>query len=492
MHTWTEFLKRSAALLLFLQQCLCAAEAAKFRVVQVNEYCRHGARTTWNDNMHLNITQMYGTGALTPNGLRMHYHLGAQIRKNYSHLLGPESGVAAKDFEVWASGLSRTQLSAASQLMGLFPEGLNVSTPDSPELFEAPLEGVEYEWKQEESWALPFRLGLVPINVPSQDFDFLFFANFKATCPKAAQATDQLILQIFQKYQYLVEDFSHDLEKNGFYSRQLYRSPKWNVNNTGLLSDEMIAFHNYHGFHYKGFNKYLMEKVRGIQNIKFTAELHDEKGTRMMADGVARGILKGMDDFVANSSDRKVFRLFAGHDAGTHAHVILTGLTSLECLLKKAEGKSSVPPCEDIPEFGAQFIYELAESEGQYYVRSLYNGKVFSICEGKPEYCPFEQFKKTFKMKMTLEEDEFHELCGNQYMQNKKDNILKKRIEYFWIWASSLIGLVLVVSMLILVIIKATNKRSRLNVDICSSFGVHEGTTVTAYTYMKRRLSQAE
>ena len=417
--------------------------------------------------MHLDITEKFGTGILTPNGYRMHYLLGQSIRNLYPGLFGPGSNTQLKDIEVWASVVARTQFSAQSQLAGLFPEdtGETISTPNSKELYSPPFQGVDYDWPESDTGAVPFKFRLIPLTIPSEDMDYYFFPNMIKNCPKAGKYSEEFDPKVHKKFDYLLEmnKLGDRLEARGFKSEEIYKILLWNTNVTALFSDEMITYRNYYGKFYKDFDGKLMEDVFRIHNVKFTVEFNETRILRLRGDKVARGILQGMEDFIDDKPGKKVFRLYSGHDTGVHSHILLSGLTSLECMVQKAEGKSVTGECEDIPDFAAQFLYELATSDGQYFVKTIYNGKVFSICEKGLEYCPFDRWKKKYAEMFFMDPDEFDEFCGNPYILALRKEERIRFIKPISTLIIILVGSALVLFMILVVAIKMNNLRKMEN-----------------------------
>jgi hypothetical protein len=429
-----------------------------FTVKHVAEYCRHGARTTWySPNLNLDLTQKLGTGALTPNGHRMQYLLGAQIRKNYESLFGPATPLGNKltfkDVEVFASDKARSQLSAISQMAGVLPFGLGGDvTGQDAKWYTPPF--ANFSSTTEGTASLPERFYPVPLIVNHKDNDMLFFGDYGGSCPKAAQYGSNFEKQQYAKYDYLIADLHDELEKKGYSAQKLYNISKWDINRLALFSDEIITYENYHGKKYDDIEESLFEKVFLAHNVKFTSEFNDSKIVRMRSDAVARSIIAGMDKVVANSSDAKAFRLFSGHDTGTYAHMLLLGLTSLECLVNKTSGVPVTGRCEYIPDFASQFLYELVtNSKQEYFVRVLFNGDAIEICNGK-KYCPYAEFKKTFADKLYMDPEEFLQFCGNPYLLAAATNSTKTLIKPFKISLVLIIGSIIIAILAVMVALK--------------------------------------
>jgi len=414
-----------------------------YAVVMITEYCRHGARTTfYHPNLNLEPTAKYGPGILTPNGMRLHYELGVQIRQQYPELFGPSAPpLTQRDVQVMASPVARTQWSALSQLQGIFPPGSGnqITAPEQPnyhypsldeesEIVVKDMSGVE---------ALPFLFKFYPLEVQSNDRDFYFLGDAAGTCPKLIQNNTRDFPDIYQKlneqFKEQVEAIGQELEQQGFRAKAMYGIDKWDIQHYHLLSDEMICYYNYVGKYYKGMTPELQEKLFRAHNVKFTAEINDTRVQKLRANYIARGIIQGMEDFINNSTNKKVFRFYSGHDTGLQSHMMLMDIISLECQGKKFQG---IPPgkrCEDIPEFAAQMIYELAirknENRHTYYVRVLYNNRPIEICPDH-EYCRFEDFKKIYSDKLFMDQADFDHDCGNKYTMTAKKNS-EKVVEIF-------------------------------------------------------------
>lgn len=438
-----------AAILLVLLVSGTSAADDGYKIVQVSEYCRHGARTTWyTPNLNLDLTQKYGIGILTPNGMRMHYLLGAQIRKNYESLFGTveDNKVTFKDIEVFASAKARSELSAVSQMTGLFPFGLGseVSTPDQAKYFSPPFANFSVKVKGND--ALPKKFYPIPISINDQAKDMLFFGSYADSCPAANAYSKQWNQGEYKKYDYLIQDLAKELEVNGFSAKKMYNLDKWDINQLALFSDEIMTYENYHGKKYMDMDDKLFEKVFHAHNVKFTSEFNNSNICRMRADGVARGIIEGMDAFVNGNKDKKMFRFYSGHDTGVFAHMLLLGLSNLQCLIDMLQQKPVQGLCEYIPGFASQFLYELSQKDDKYYVRVLWNGKPFEVCKDKVQ-CPYDEFKTVYSEKVFMGTDDFIDFCGNKYLIAQRSQHPKTIIEPFPLWIIILVGLFIIIAL---------------------------------------------
>ena len=432
----------------------CAAQN-NFTVVQVTEYCRHGARTTWRDHMHLDLTKNLGLGTLTANGMRMHHLLGKELRNRYTNLLGEQAPHPLRplDVEVFASNVARTQLSAQSQLSGLMPFGTGpeIFEPNRPDLYNPNFQNVTVSL--DGSYGLPQGYSPVPLILQAPELDVRFLADPAHTCPHATSFVANVSEAGYKKYQYFPDKLALELETRGFSSRSIYNKSAWDIESLALLSDELICYENYHGFRYNNTDPTLQEKIFRAHNVKFTLEFDDIKIKKFRSDAIARDIIQGMDNVVTNKTNKKKFRLFSGHDTGVLAHMLLLNLTNLDCMVAKMNGTSVEGACEDIPAFAAQFIYELVvNNKNEYFVRSLYNNVAFNICPRK-EYCPYDEFKEKFEELVFMDKDDFLRFCGNQLLIQKSQHSQRPKIVkplLFWITAA--VGGVLILLVILMIV----------------------------------------
>ena len=95
------------AVLLIASTCLAVQTAdVDYQVVQIVEYCRHGARTNFKKLPFMDLVGLYGPGMLTGTGMRQHYLLGKELRNRYPTIFANQDKLT--DFEVYSTYYPRT------------------------------------------------------------------------------------------------------------------------------------------------------------------------------------------------------------------------------------------------------------------------------------------------------------------------------------------------------------------------------------------------
>lgn len=375
---------------------------------------RHGARTTWRSVLNLPITSQIGLGNLTANGMRMHFLLGSQLRKNYPSLFSQP--FTNFDVDLFSSSGMRTISSLQSHLLGMFPLGVGEElTVDSASKFTLPpFKGTQSALTN--TSALPRAYRPLPYQIQPINQDYLFMPNMYVYCDKAKAQIKVQMASNYAKYQPLFSDLSKQVAAAGFDSKKYVGTAEWSVNDVAQVYDEFKSYKNYYGKLPDNVTDELMQKLYLAANVNFPLLYPDESVMRLIADGMGRNIVQGMEDFISGKFKRKV-RVFSGHDSGVYSHYLLYNLTDLQCNLDMFTKGQTSRPCEPIPEFASSFIYELTQKTGtqDYYVKVLLNGKPLAICDQNEQqyYCKFDLFKKTVGDKLYFNSGSLDSYCGN-------------------------------------------------------------------------------
>lgn len=170
------------------------------RLIQLYEYSRHGARSP--ENYHNPSVFPEGKKKITAEGLYQHYLIGTELRQRYINnlkFLPPTIGPDSLEVKVYASSLVRTFSSAASQLMGLYPDNTapELQLNDLEKIFPPLNLSIEtqepiFSIKTNKTPATLHGIGILMINQIHSRED-LFFQGFEKTfCPKVAKTVEKL------------------------------------------------------------------------------------------------------------------------------------------------------------------------------------------------------------------------------------------------------------------------------------------------------------
>lgn len=116
-----------------LMVALLVAACESRNSVYLVELTAPGAKTPDYPDLSQELFQKYGMNRLTPNGERMMFTLGSQLRKDYPDIF---TGLAvSSEYEVFSSPSFAAQVSARSQMLGLYPkhkyDTINTNNPDT-------------------------------------------------------------------------------------------------------------------------------------------------------------------------------------------------------------------------------------------------------------------------------------------------------------------------------------------------------------------------
>ena len=398
-------------------------QESDYEVVHISEYVRHGARTTFLDKMNYSFTQIVGQGNLTANGMRMQYLLGKQLKEQYPGIF--KDKVGWDDVAIYTSSVGRAMTSAVSHLLGMFPLGVGDKITGGkklPHRLLPPFEGLDVKFDEDDEFALPKGFNPFPFNVKTPEIDLMFLPHITASCPNGNSYLNAKSLELHEKYNYLVSNLSKELEEAGWSARKIYQIQNFTIEKIGHLHDEMMSYLNYYGKLPSTMTQELYHKISMIANINLDLLYPDDTTKRLFSDGIARAIIKNMRSFIYGSSMQK-FILYSGHDLGIYSHMLQYGMTSLECHLRSFTDGHTEQGCESIPTYTTSFIYELNMRDGEYFVRTLYNGKPFKICKQDKKshgyYCKFAEFENTIGDLLYFKGD-LPTFCGNPYLASPK------------------------------------------------------------------------
>jgi Histidine phosphatase superfamily (branch 2) len=419
---------RVGAVWLLLIVLFIGACDAQYTVQHISVYARHGSRTTYFNVFNQSFTLQEGIGNLTANGMRLMYLLGSQLRTNYPSIFpADENSFKPMNYDIMSSGAVRNIESATAFLLGAFPVGtgqLNI-IPDQNSTYMNPPFAWVNQFQLGNSSSLPRQYRTLAYRVSTPDIDFNFFPTVYTICPNANQTANGEMITLWNKYNPSMTTLSNQLVAAGF-NPGLYNASSWDMNSIDLLHDEMITYYSHTGNLYPGLTQQLYNQISIVSNMNIAILFPTDKLTRLVADGLAREIINGMQNFIDGTSVQ-TFRYFSGHDTGLFSHLLLYGRTSLNCWVDAFNsGQPPKQPCEGSPDFGSSFIYELStKGTGNYFVRLMWNGVPFNVCGTQAAdqfYCPWSVFKALVQQDLFYNDGDFTSFCGNQLMLNFQKN----------------------------------------------------------------------
>jgi Histidine phosphatase superfamily (branch 2) len=402
---------------------------AEYEIVQVTEFVRHGARSSSRNILGFVLPDNIQSGALTANGMRMHYELGIQIRKKYPEIFNRSESLTPADLQIYSSPLPRCIESAISQLMGLIPSTqypYNLTVESNSKYILPPFGEMVTDWNS--AWALPSGYRPFPMIVKSTNIDLFFFSSPTVACPNAAN-----ISQIFKRnksseLRKLWKPISDELVGLGFDPKKLLGMNEFTLSIIASLYDEIKSYKYYYGKLPDKISEDLFERLKRLANIDFSNYFESEKYVRLFTHEVSQEILAGFESASKQNSTKKspLFRLFSGHDSTLFAFNMAFNQTSHKCLVEKANGTTVTGKCLGLPEFASSWLFELRrqKSSGEYFVKILNDGvPVGGLCSNSSSgsvYCQYSEFIKLFRQELEFKNSstgDYIDYCGNQWLR---------------------------------------------------------------------------
>ncbi len=149
------------------------------------------------------------------------------------------------------------------------------------------------------------------------------------------------------------------------------------------FASEVYCYQNFHNKLPAGLTEEVWDRVSRFHSFKYAMEFKDKSMVQFRGKPLAKEILKGIDESDHNSPRKKRIRLFSGHDGGINPYIIAFNLSDYDCELLKVQRRDEEVQrrCEQAPQFSANFLYELARKDSQFFVRVLYNGSPIIVCD---------------------------------------------------------------------------------------------------------------
>ena len=410
-------------------------------VVFIVNYGRHGARNgrTIFPNKTIPAEANLEKDEIQPNGIRMTYILGKELRQRYPELFtNPAKPFGLRNMSIIASQDSRTQISATSLGIGLLGG-----------------ENYAYTGFQEsnvEGWKPPFSLidvtaptgEVVPKNYPVVALKSVQYSNSdlfisegnKNSCPGLVKETTETGKDIASKYSSLVIPSVSDVLNSNGYSPSSFGKSEWDFNTISWVQSDSECKEYFYGAPPANIPAATYQRMKKVHFYQYALEYTPEKINKALSDPMAREILAALENRVNNAESDQVFKNYLGHDSGLMAHQIRFNINSADCLGLEVDGEEH-RQCDDTPGFASSFIYELHYMNYQYFVRVLWNGRSVPFCSEsyKDNMCKWDTFKDTYSKAFFVDPKEFESICQNpsleQYYDRNKEGYRKIQ-EFPW------------------------------------------------------------
>lgn len=434
----------------------------KYNPVSVVQIIRPGVSRINLSTMSFNRLEFEGEQdpeeILEPNGARMMYILGSEMKMRYSDIISDPSSMKVK---VISSQLEKSVQSAYSYLIGLFPPGTGKKFPEGHPLpmVEPPLPKFSASFTN--SSVLPHQMATYPIEIMGTFRDDYFFAHPSRSCPGYYR---QVFTRMLHKYADDLNYIEKKLKEIGFSG--IYR---------GGTEDIYQAYNFLESLLYKngklpdGVSEESYREIHAyFSYLKSGIDFNNKEEIKIFTTKITEKIIESFEGATSSEQFNPRFTLFSGTGHEIFAFLHGLGITSENCLkekIQKGDFKTSQEDkkCYKYPAFGASLTFELSfnHEKSSYYVRVLYNGDSVQVCpENKiedQEYCSMYNFLESVKERL-VDYNIITKLCVEYKEIRTELNHTKENVTFFK-WAS-VIGLV-ILSLIFLCLILECCFRSR-------------------------------
>jgi hypothetical protein len=379
-------------LFLIVSLALCS----NVELVQVINFCRHGARTP-NSFEYRPRQYAEDQGELTTLGLLQGYLLGQEMRERYierSNFLSSE--LKTSEVYVKSSFKSRTLKTAVAILNGMFPQesgeahynNYNITPQEIlplrnqyREITKADL----YNFTVNTEWAVS------NIDIEKSEDDYFFHAYKDDNCPIA----DKLIDDYMQS--------TEAAEVEAFFRNALYPKMEWQINTVlgenKVNKDELTAkkakkildnwrCNTFHKLDHPQFSSLTVGLLKAVMQYRVYIVTFKEALIRSIAvSNIYASISNFTKGIINNKENTPKFVLYSGHD--TNIEPILYNLLSEEEIFRKEE-YTLIPFASTI----SFYLYKNLDgpNEGNYSVEITFNDRPLHLSWCGAFTCPLDVF----------------------------------------------------------------------------------------------------
>ena len=319
----------------------------------------YGAKTPNKNLFDLSYIRKYNPRTLTPNGEKMMYTLGTQLRIDYPTIFNKTYN--HKRVSVYCSHDPYSQSSAIAVLMGQFNSSDNVivhSGSEKDKLTLPPFEG--FTIAENLNTSLPFGFKPFILNIENKQEDFMFINSLESVCPKAQRIVDEHKVKKVAVLNKRANELGDFLNKKGVDSRNYFNSMTYS-------SEQMFQFYDQlHSYYYETselFKNMSLEEYKKLEIFSgmFRTANHyaNWNTTRIFTTRIVENILEQLSNKVIDDDISHEFSLFAANQEVLMAFLSSMRRTSFECLNDRFQKDYESIYCLDPPEFGSSLIFEL-------------------------------------------------------------------------------------------------------------------------------------
>lgn len=402
---------------LFLQ-CFFLSVFPKLEMVL--EVFRHGAREPifnyWNAALFKNPEE------LTSVGMRQHFLLGTELRREYienSQFLSPNYD--PKEIYVRSSNFNRTIMSALSQLSGLYPLGTGPTVPADVGIEKTypPYPNIDYDVKKLGNFSIIGGFQPIPVHSVAQSEDRVFLGGNADVCEINKEMFDEQKRSDF--YKTIIEEFENNTLAT---LRSLLNIT--NTINLDVVTGVNDVFIN-DIFANKPLPNLSEEFFRNMTYMYTMNLFYTYYGTwaqrKFITTPIFHDFLSHFQSKIQNTTTKK-WIMYSGHDSTLGYIYSGLNISNYECLLQLWRHNSTDHVnCEPYPAYASSLIIELHQNElKEFVVKMKVNGIYINVCDRIGQECSWEEFSRR------LEEfavPNYEELCNNQILEKRNGGFLE-------------------------------------------------------------------
>ena len=404
----------------YLLICICLI-SVYCKLEMVIEIYRHGAREPIFD--YWNAPSFKLPGELTSVGMRQHFILGAELRKEYiENQEFLSSFYDPREIYVRSSDYNRTIMSALSQLSGLYPIGTGpkVSNDISYEHTLPPYTKIDYNITAFNDFSIMGGVQVIPVHTVPDTEDRVLLGEHSDICPINKKWFDE------QKNSELYIEIYKEFENNTIATLKKALNLTGNID-LGTISGINDVFLN-DIFANKPLPDLLDDVFKNMTYIYTMNLLYTYFGgvnqRKFIPTPLFTEILGHFENKILNKTSKK-WVMYSAHDSTLGYVYTLLNISSYECHLQLWKtNKTDSMNCAGYPLYASNVLIELHSGEDNgYIVKIKVNGEYYNICERNQKTCDWKEFSQRIKNVMVKN---YGELCkGEQEKHKTKDEFLE-------------------------------------------------------------------
>ena len=357
---------------------------------------RHGSRAP-TTNTYDPTWPSYAVGELTPAGMRQHFTLGLQLRKEYFYL---NLAYDSDNFYVRSTNLNRTIMSAESFLLGFFgsDSGPNLTNLNSE--FNMPPHKIDNNIRKKIQAlglsALPFNYKPIPIHVVENSQDYLLYASNLEACPLFAKMDIVDKNQKLRKFEILMKPtLDNIINILNDSSLTLNDLPYvWDTIHCNLYAGKIIP-KKYAELHN---NPELWRNLTFIHNYLFYVK---NVGRKQQIQLLSINYFNEIMDLISNYSkglNTQQLLVYSASDTTMAPFLAALNISNVDCLMSNFLNETNFDSCV-APDFASQFIIEFYNNTtpNESEIVIYYNDNLQNICKTKNGRCPMNKFFEILK-----------------------------------------------------------------------------------------------